>query len=193
MCSAGLARRFAFTERSADVFCLSWLQMFCVLVLQMCSVSAVLRSQSPTHRTFCRCVLSLLVAKVMNFDSLWEKGTHWHFWEDRSRFTGVPKSPAVKSMKFAATPLVLTPSVPFRLLSLSLYIYIYLYILIHTYIYLHTLYIYIYMYVYILTYLYISLSLSARPRRAFRRGRSPRPAAPPAYIYIYIYIYILYY
>ena len=29
-------------------------------------------------------------AKVMNFDRL-RKGTPWHFWDDKSRLTGVPK------------------------------------------------------------------------------------------------------
>ena len=38
----------------------------------------------------------------------------WHFREDKSRLTGVPKRSLSKNMKFAVTPLVLTPFVPFR-------------------------------------------------------------------------------
>ena len=39
----------------------------------------------------------------------------WHFWEYQSMLTGVPKkSLCQKNMKFAVTPLVLTPVVPFR-------------------------------------------------------------------------------
>ena len=40
-------------------------------------------------------------------DRLRKKSTPWHLWGDKSRLTGVPK-------KFAATPLVLNPFVPFR-------------------------------------------------------------------------------
>ena len=29
--------------------------------------------------------------EVMSFDRLGEKDTPWHFWEDKSRLTGVPK------------------------------------------------------------------------------------------------------
>ena len=50
----------------------------------------------------------------MNFDRLREKGTPWHFWESKSRLTGVPKKYPSKNMEFAVTPLVLTPFVPFR-------------------------------------------------------------------------------
>ena len=55
-------------------------------------------------------------AKVMNFDRLHigEKGTPCHFSEGKNRLTGVPKkSLCQKNMKFAVTPLVLTPFVPF--------------------------------------------------------------------------------
>ena len=32
-------------------------------------------------------------AEVMSVDRLGEKGTPWHFWEDKSRLTGVAKKP----------------------------------------------------------------------------------------------------
>ena len=38
-------------------------------------------------------------AKVVFFWQIWEIGTPWHFWEDKSRLTGVPKSPSVKKHK----------------------------------------------------------------------------------------------
>ena len=38
-----------------------------------------------------------------------------HFWEDNSRFAGVPKKVGLsKNMKFAVTPLVLIPVVPLQ-------------------------------------------------------------------------------
>ena len=49
----------------------------------------------------------------------WEKeSTPWHFWERKSRLTGVPKSSLCqKTLKrFAVTPLVPTPFVPLRVL-----------------------------------------------------------------------------
>ena len=51
-------------------------------------------------------------AKVMNFPD-WRKGTPWTL--GKTHFTGVPKSLCQKNMKFAATSLVLTSFVPFRL------------------------------------------------------------------------------
>ena len=42
-----------------------------------------------------------------------EKGTPWHFWEHKSRLTGVHKKSLSKNMKFAVTPWVLTPFCPF--------------------------------------------------------------------------------
>ena len=36
----------------------------------------------------------------------------WHFREDKSRLTGVPKTSLSKNVKFAVTPVVPTPSVP---------------------------------------------------------------------------------
>ena len=39
----------------------------------------------------------------------WEKGTPWHFWEDKSRLTSAQKVPLSKNMKSAVTPLVPTP------------------------------------------------------------------------------------
>ena len=54
-------------------------------------------------------------AVVVNFDRVREKVTPRHFWEDKSRLTGVPqKSLSNKTFKFAVTPLALTPFVPFR-------------------------------------------------------------------------------
>ena len=52
-------------------------------------------------------------AKVTFFDRLGQKGTPWHFWEDKSMLTGGPKKSLCQkeNMKFAATPLVLSPLV----------------------------------------------------------------------------------
>ena len=49
-------------------------------------------------------------AKVMNFDRFGEKGTPWHFWEGKSRLTGVPQEVPLsnKTINIAVTPLVLT-------------------------------------------------------------------------------------
>ena len=80
-------------------------------------------------------------AKVMNFDRLGKKGTPWHFWQYKSRLTGVTKRslPLSKNMKFAVTPLVPTPFVPFRIYRYTydtpIYIYIYIYMCICIYIY----------------------------------------------------------
>ena len=104
-----------------------------------------------------------------------EKGTPWHFWEDKSRQTGVPqKSSSVEKqvMESAATPLALTPFAPFRRLAAPrqgvgavqddctyIYIYIYTYIHICIDVYVCT-YIYIYIYTHTYTCIYLSLSLS---------------------------------
>ena len=56
-------------------------------------------------------------AKVMNVDTLGEKGTPWHFWEDKRRLAGAPKKSLSNNMKFAVTPPVLTPVVPVRMPS----------------------------------------------------------------------------
>ena len=46
------------------------------------------------------------------FSQIGEKGTPWHFWENQSRLTGVPKKSLCQTnMTFAVTPLVLTPFV----------------------------------------------------------------------------------
>ena len=53
--------------------------------------------------------------KVMSFDRFGEEGTPWHFWEDKSKLTGVPKkSLCQKACKYAVIALVLTPFVPFQ-------------------------------------------------------------------------------
>ena len=49
------------------------------------------------------------------FRQIEEKSTPWHFWEDKSRLTGMPKKvPLSKNLKIAVTPLVLTPFAPLR-------------------------------------------------------------------------------
>ena len=68
-----------------------------------------------------------VVAKVMMFCQIAEKGTPWHFWEDKSRLRGVTqKSLCQTNMKFAVNPLVLTPFVPFRLVIMHTYMHTYL-------------------------------------------------------------------
>ena len=51
-------------------------------------------------------------------NELWqigEKGTPWHFWEDKSRLTEVPTTSLCETTgTFALTPLVLNPFVPFQ-------------------------------------------------------------------------------
>ena len=121
-------------------------------------------------------------AKVRNFDRLGEKGTPWHFGEDKRRLTGVPpKIPLSKKHETCSDPISADP-----MLSLSddpswsdctrrdpvwsnIYIYIYIYIFtyyIYIYIYIYVLYIYIYVHMYMYIYIYIH-----------------------TYVYIYIYIY----
>ena len=58
-------------------------------------------------------------AEVMNFARLWEKVRPGTFGKIKSRLEGVPKSPLSKNVRFAVTPLVLTPRVPFRTLRRS--------------------------------------------------------------------------
>ena len=53
--------------------------------------------------------------KVRNFDSLGKKIRPSTFGKINYRLTGVPKESMSKNMKFAVTPLVLTPLVPFRI------------------------------------------------------------------------------
>ena len=84
---------------------------------------------------------------------LGEKGTPWHFSEDKSKLTGVSEKSLSKNMRFAVTPLVLTPFRPFPRSALPsgwssgqlscaytyniiIYIYIYIYTYIYIYIYL---------------------------------------------------------
>ena len=47
-------------------------------------------------------------AKVMNFDRL-EEGTPWHFWEDKSRLTGVPKKSLSKKLYIFSDPISADP------------------------------------------------------------------------------------
>ena len=52
-------------------------------------------------------------AKVVDFDGLGTKGTPWHFLEDKSRLTGVPKkSLCQKHESCSVTPSALTPVAP---------------------------------------------------------------------------------
>ena len=54
-------------------------------------------------------------AKVMIVDGLGKTNTPLHFWEDKSKLTGMPKrSLCQKNMFVTVIPLVLTPFVPFR-------------------------------------------------------------------------------
>ena len=55
-------------------------------------------------------------AKVMNFERWGKRGTPWHFWEDKSSLTGVPKKSLFQKHfnKNTVSPSVLTPFVPFR-------------------------------------------------------------------------------
>ena len=64
-------------------------------------------------------------AKVMHFDRLGETCTPWHFWEDNMSVNGsTRKVPLSKHMRFAVTPSVPTPFVPFRYNQIYIYIYI---------------------------------------------------------------------
>ena len=47
----------------------------------------------------------------MIFDRLGEKGTPWHFWEDKSRLTGVPKK-SVKKHEICYDPISADPIRP---------------------------------------------------------------------------------
>ena len=53
--------------------------------------------------------------KLNEFRQIEEKGTPWQLLNVKNRLTGIPKESRTKSMKSAATPLVPTPFVPFRL------------------------------------------------------------------------------
>ena len=52
-------------------------------------------------------------ARVINFDRLKEKGTPWHFWEDKSRLTGAPKKIPVKKHEIRSDPSSADPICPF--------------------------------------------------------------------------------
>ena len=53
-------------------------------------------------------------AKVMNFDRLGKKGTPWHFWEDKSRLTGVPKKSLCQNLhEICSDPIRADPICPF--------------------------------------------------------------------------------
>ena len=52
-------------------------------------------------------------AKVMNSDRLGEKGTPWHFWEDKSRLTGAPKKSFSQKTQKCSDPISADPICPF--------------------------------------------------------------------------------
>ena len=98
-----------------------------------------------------------------------ENGTPWHSWGDERRLTGVPKkSLCQQTTKFAATPLVLTPSVRFRLIIITITFTRY-YVLITISYHYHNYYYHYYYYHY--HYCHIILLSDLRP---------PRLAAPEA-------------
>ena len=83
-------------------------------------------------------------AKVMNVDRLGQKGTPWHFWEDKSRFTGVPKKSLCQkthtnySDPIRADPICIrghSPLVDIYTIADIIYIYIYIYVYTHTHTY----------------------------------------------------------
>ena len=94
------------------------------------------------------------------FCQIGEKGTPWHFWEYKSRSTGVPKkSLCQETCNLWVTPLVPTLVVPFRIclqardiiiiiMIIYIYIYTYLYIYIHIYIYIYNYILYKCIYIY---------------------------------------------
>ena len=54
-----------------------------------------------------------VAAKVMSFDRFREKGTPCHFWEDKSRLTGVPKKSLLKKHEIYSDPVSADPICPF--------------------------------------------------------------------------------
>ena len=49
----------------------------------------------------------------MNFDRSGKKGTPWHFWEDTSRLTGVPKRYLCQKHGISSDPISADPMCPF--------------------------------------------------------------------------------
>ena len=89
------------------------------MIIPVLLATRMLRHAHDTHgaKVGCGQMGSTLMGPLQKYQfcQIGEKGTPWHFWEDESRLTGIPKNvPLSKTMKFAATPLVLTPFVPFR-------------------------------------------------------------------------------
>ena len=51
-------------------------------------------------------------ARVMNLTD-WEKGTPWHYWEDKNRLTGVPKRSLCQKHEICSDPVSADPICPF--------------------------------------------------------------------------------
>ena len=51
--------------------------------------------------------------KVMRFDRLGKKGSPWHFWEYKSRLTGVPKKSLCRKHGIRSDPISADPICPF--------------------------------------------------------------------------------